>query len=98
LLVPIDIAAVVVDRRSTTVGNDSAYTDNQNVLSTAYDAFFTIILILGSFVLVFEEYYNTDGKKCYNTAPMNILSIIFVELQVTLLLGGKLPVLLNECV
>ena len=30
-------------------------------LSGAYSTFFTIILIFGSFVLVFEEYYNTDG-------------------------------------
>mmetsp|Transcript_7381 Transcript_7381/g.10461 ORF Transcript_7381/g.10461 Transcript_7381/m.10461 type:complete len:1010 (-) Transcript_7381:824-3853(-) len=61
LLVPIDIAAVVVDRRSNVIGSDSNYDSNKKHLSTAYDAFFTIILILGSFVLVFEEYYNTDG-------------------------------------
>eukprot|EP01035_Chromulina_nebulosa_P002873 gene2873-3925_t len=61
LLVPIDIASIIVDRRSDTIGNDSNYTNNNHVLSTAYEAFFTIILILGSFVLVFEEYYNTDG-------------------------------------
>ena len=99
LLVPIDIASVVVDRRSNTIGSDSNYTDNKNVLSTAYDAFFTIILILGSFVLVFEEYYNTDGKYDYNTANMSLFKfIIFVSLQVTFLWGERLPVLLRECV
>ena len=67
LLVPIDIAAVVANRKSTTIGSDSNYSSNRNTLSTAYDAFFTIILILGSFLLVFEEYYNTDGKLLYPT-------------------------------
>jgi ABC-type cobalt transport system substrate-binding protein len=64
LLVPIDITAVIIDRRSTTTGSDSDYNDTVQTLSAAYDAFFTIILILGSFVLVFEEYYNTDGNVC----------------------------------
>ena len=64
LLVPIDIAVVVVDRRSTASQQtgDSNYAANVHLLSTAYSVFFDLILVFGSFVLVFEEYYNTDGK------------------------------------
>jgi hypothetical protein len=62
LLVPIDIAVVIVDRRSTFPANDPTYNNHVKILSAAYSTFFTIILIFGSFVLVFEEYYNTDGK------------------------------------
>ena len=63
LLVPIDIAVVIVDRRSTFPVNDPTYNNHVKILSAAYSTFFTIILIFGSFVLVFEEYYNTDGNK-----------------------------------
>lgn len=63
LLVPIDIAVVIVDRRSTFPTNDPTYNNHVKILSAAYSTFFTIILIFGSFVLVFEEYYNTDGEK-----------------------------------
>ncbi len=63
LLVPIDIASIVIDRRSTESGNDANYDFDVDTLSAAYDTFFTIILILGSFVLGFEEYYNTDGEN-----------------------------------
>lgn len=62
LLVPIDIAVVIVDRRSTFPSNDPTYNNHVKTLSAAYSTFFTIILIFGSFVLVFEEYYNTDGE------------------------------------
>ena len=65
LLVPIDIAAVIIDRRSSLQPNqndDPTYTKDMTALSTAYQVFFTIVLIMGSVVLVFEEYYNTDGK------------------------------------
>eukprot|EP01038_Epipyxis_sp_PR26KG_P013392 gene13392-17956_t len=61
LLVPIDIASIVVDRRSNLIGIDTNYNQSVQSLSVAYDVFFTLILILGSVVLVFEEYYNTDG-------------------------------------
>ncbi len=64
LLVPIDIASIVIDRRSTASGSDADYNFDVDTLSLAYDTFFTILLILGSFVLGFEEYYNTDGEKC----------------------------------
>lgn len=61
LLVPIDIACVVKLRTSTTSGVDSTYKYTTSTLSSAYATFFDIILVMGSAVLVFEEYYNTDG-------------------------------------
>lgn len=71
-LVPIDIAAVVIDRRSSTNYWDPStsscdfsgtiYASNLNVLNPAYSTFFTTIVIFGSFLLVFEEYYNTNGQ------------------------------------
>ena len=64
LLVPVDIASCVIDRRSDAVGVYQPYTDDVNTLSAAYDTFFTLVLIMGSVVLVFEEYFNTDGMKC----------------------------------
>ena len=60
LLVPIDIAAIFSDRKST---DPSEYQSDISVLGQAYYIFFTIILVLGSAVLVFEEYYNTDGES-----------------------------------
>lgn len=63
LLVPIDIASVVHDRHSKDYPHDESYDFDVRTLSTAYDTFFTIILIMGSVVLVFEEYYNSDGKN-----------------------------------
>jgi hypothetical protein len=62
LLVPIDIASCVVDRRAQTQVAYIEYQDNINILSQAYNVFFTMILILGTFILVYQEYYNTDGK------------------------------------
>lgn len=61
LLVPIDIANCVTERRVGSIDAYNAYVSNSNILSTAYNTFFTIILVFGSIVLVYEEYYNTDG-------------------------------------
>jgi hypothetical protein len=61
-LVPLDIAVVIIDRRSTFPVNDPTYANHVVQLSQVYSTFFTLILIFGSFVLVFEEYYNTDGR------------------------------------
>ncbi|KAJ1392925.1 hypothetical protein B484DRAFT_408350, partial [Ochromonadaceae sp. CCMP2298] len=60
LLVPIDIAAVVFDRLNTET-DSLAYAADRDLLSLWYNIFFTMLLILGSFVMVFEEYYNSDG-------------------------------------
>ena len=79
LLVPIDIAAVVVDRRSTSSQQtgDSTYSDNVHLLSTAYAVFFDIILIFGSFILVFEEYFNTDGNFHISIFPTHVHRLPF---------------------
>ena len=62
LTVPIDIATVIIDRRSQIITlSDPQYLAHVNTISLAYSVFFDIILIMGSVVLVFEEYYNTDG-------------------------------------
>lgn len=64
LVVPIDIAAMVFNRLSTDlVDNDmSDYAEDRRVLSSVYNTFFTMVLVLGSFVLIMEEYFNSDGK------------------------------------
>lgn len=72
LLVPIDIAIVQSDRSSTDIGSDPQYDFDIDTLSTAYDTFFTMVLILGSFVLAFEEYYNTDGLFTFAPKRANI--------------------------
>lgn len=61
LLVPIDIASCVLYRRSDAVGTYEPYESTKTTLSAAYQTFFVIVLIFGSFLLVFEEYFNTDG-------------------------------------
>lgn len=73
LLVPIDISSVVIARRSTVIGTDTQYNTDKNTLVTVYNMFFTMVLILGSVVLVFEEYYNTDGWCAYDSKIPSIL-------------------------
>jgi hypothetical protein len=68
LVVPIDIAAVVFDRLSTEVGDSPQYDADRRLLSDVYNTFFTMVLIMGSVVLVLEEYFNSDGK------PRSLLS------------------------
>lgn len=83
LLVPVDIAVVIIDRRSTFPLNDPTYNGHVKTLSAAYSTFFTIILIFGSFVLVFEEYYNTDGKLIAECAkqPFELVSVLLIANQ-----------------
>ena len=71
LLIPLDISVVVYSRRSTTTGSDSNYDEHVTMISQIYDTYFTMVLILGSVVLSFEEYYNTDG---YFTVPSKLMS------------------------
>jgi hypothetical protein len=61
LMVPIDIGTVVIDRRSTSTISDPNYNYDRESLTTIYNVFFTMVLILGSVILGFQEYYNTDG-------------------------------------
>ena len=75
LLVPIDIACTITDRRSTSV-NDSVYQNDMATLSDTYSVFFAIILIFGSFLLSFQEYYNSDGKSCATMFCSIIIPIV----------------------
>lgn len=123
LLVPIDMAACIIDRRPTgihiifdddhiriqlsTICNASLspfflkqtyilnfnnfhlftfsennysvqqYGENSKTLSSAYGVFFWIIFVLGSFILVYEEYFNTDGH--FSECVMNTLPIISIH-------------------
>lgn len=72
LIVPIDIASVVFDRLSKNIGDSPSYDADNNALSSVYNTFFTMVLILGSFVLILEEYFNSDGK---NTTFILIIKI-----------------------
>ena len=60
LLVPIDIATVLMDRRSNDI-DPSSYNNNTHKIAKAYSVFFIITLIFNNVVQVFEEYFNTDG-------------------------------------
>jgi len=63
LIIPIDIANAIVSRRTdlSVTSGDNEYDDCNSRFVDTYNTFFTVILIFGSVVLVFEEYYNTDG-------------------------------------
>jgi hypothetical protein len=65
LTVPIDIASVVFDRLSTEIGDSPSYDADKDLLSDVYNTFFTMVLILGSFVLILEEYFNSDGESYF---------------------------------
>ena len=73
LLVPIDIAVIQNDRQSTENASEqnSNYNDNLDTLATAYNVFFTVVLIFANVVLVYQEYYVTDG---YFTEKDKIIS------------------------
>ena len=96
LLVPIDIASCIVNRRNLDSGPVN-YQYDITILQTAYNVFFTMVLILGSFVLLFEEYYNTDGyftvigKLCNSFKRMTIdmAAMIVVGLIVLGVLIGE---------
>ena len=60
LVIPPDIASAVVERNSSS--NLDIYNRNVEFLSVFYNTLFVTILVFGSVVLVFEEYYNTDGE------------------------------------
>lgn len=79
-LVPIDIASIVIARRSTSDVASSGYNDYRDTISPAYSTFFSLVLIFGSVILVFEEYYNTDGNAhalvCMRILPDDFLQDI----------------------
>ena len=64
LIVPIDIASVVSDRLSTETnaeGDSTRYDYDLHTISKCYNVFFTMVLILSNVILVYQEYYVTDG-------------------------------------
>jgi len=98
LTVPIDIATVVMDRRSTSETATLDYTTHIYKLSTLYNFFFTVILIWGNVVLVFEEYYNTDGyftiigrfaSSIYRVLKDIVLYLIVGLIMLAILIGQK---------
>ena len=99
MLVPIDIATVVYDRKSTLTEaeGDPIYTENRREIGTAYAVFFNSILILGSFVLVFEEYYNTDGFFTVGTRMWSSFKRMMVDTIAGIVAGVIiLVILINE--
>jgi hypothetical protein len=94
LIVPIDIATVVNDRRSTNALNDPSYNYDRSTLTTIYNIFFTMVLILGSLILSFGEYYDTDGyfTVCgrLGSAAKRMLVDIIVPLIVGVIVLGVL--------
>ena len=59
LIIPPDIASAIVERNSTSSADE--YYNVIHILSIFYNTLFVTILVMGSVVLVFQEYYNTDG-------------------------------------
>lgn len=69
LTIPPDIATAIVERnRSSSL---DGYYNSISFLSVLYNTLFVIILVMGSVVLVFQEYYNTDGESAND--PLNAL-------------------------
>ena len=69
--VPADVATVITDRKVEANHSISAYVLDVVKLNNVYNAFFVAILILTSLVLVFLEYFDTDG---YFTVMSRFLS------------------------
>ena len=98
LLVPIDVASCIIDRRSTDPSYITIYNTHVNKISMSYNIFFTIILLMNSFVLVFEEYINTDGyftvigriaSSFYRMFVDTILGIVAGFIVLAILIGQK---------
>ncbi len=60
VLIPIDIAMVIVNRR---VESDTDYLLDKSKLKPAYLTFFLTLTILASIVLIIQEGYNSDGIR-----------------------------------
>lgn len=99
LLVPFDMGCVLVDRRSHTSGFDPVYNYHIAQMNEVYNAFFSIILIFSSVILVFEEYFNTDGyftlmgRLCSSFKRMvidTVLGLVAGLVVLGILLGQKI--------
>jgi hypothetical protein len=92
LMIPIDIATVIHDRDTTTTTQSTNYDYDVGTLNAIYNTFFTMVLILGSVVLSFEEYFNTDGKLLFSSCFTFFMFFLRVFSLFTgyFTLGGKL--------
>lgn len=60
-LVPADVASTILHRRSDKTGDYKPYDDASSFIRPQYATYYIIITILSNSVLLFQEYYNTDG-------------------------------------
>ena len=60
-LVPADVGSTVLYRRGSLSGEDSNYNDMVDLFRPQYETYYLVITILSGSVLLFQEYYNTDG-------------------------------------
>jgi hypothetical protein len=92
LLVPLDIALVVHDRRSRATDHDPTYQYHVHLLSQFYNVYFTTVLIMTSIVLAFEEYYNTDGyfttaSRLMSAFQRMVMDLILPAIPAAIILG-----------
>lgn len=88
LLVPIDIATIVVDRTSTLSGSDPTYDANTQRISAAYSSFFTMVIIFAQVIMVFEEYYNADGNFTILSRMWSSFKYLTRDMVAALVVGG----------
>ena len=74
IVVPFDIAVSITFRKSDSIDVCDYYDYYNGYLVSIYNVLFLIVLIMGSFVLSIEEYYNTDG---YFTVLSKLLSTLY---------------------
>lgn len=74
IVVPFDIAVSITFRNSESYNVCEYYDYYNGYLVSIYHVLFLIVLIMGSFVLSIEEYYNTDG---YFTVLTKLASTLY---------------------
>jgi len=88
LLVPIDIATVIVDRQSTLSGSDPTYNANSAEISKAYSSFFVMVIVFAQVVMVFQEYYNCEGHFTILSRLWNAFLIMLRDLVLAAIVGA----------
>ena len=96
LVVPIDIASAIIDRRGVETGTSVEYEDNIQSLSEAYGFFFGMIVVFCGFYLVFEEYYNTDGYFTIKSRIWSSFKLFLRDTIAMIVIGGIVLYLLIE--
>jgi len=89
LVIPIDIATVVIGRRDNAQSTLSTVT---HVLKDTYNALFIISLVLGNFWLCLEEYYNTDGyftvlSRLWNSTKRFLFDTVIMAIVGLIVMG-----------